>query len=87
MPNDADRAQARMLVSLLRHEITEISDELEAAEKRARRHPHKRGHDSGAKRIAVLRPRLYEAHRLLEGLYRRFPDTCDRPRERTLRRA
>jgi hypothetical protein len=28
MPNDADRAQARMLASLLQHEITEISDEL-----------------------------------------------------------
>ena len=33
------------------------------------------GHDYRARRVARLRGRLYEAHRHVDGLHRRFPET------------
>jgi Mg2+ and Co2+ transporter CorA len=76
MPEDADLAQARMLMSLLDSEIDEISDKIEAAERRARLR-HLYGHGQLVRSIAQLRRQLYEAHRLVDGLHRRFPATID----------
>jgi hypothetical protein len=74
--------KARMLLGLLQEEITEISRELEALGKRARR-PHLHGEVHREIRERSLRRQLYEAHRLIDGLYRRFPDTLDRSQSRT----
>jgi len=87
MIEDASRAQARMMITVLRCEIAEISDELQTTEKHHGRQPRERGHSYRVKRITFLRQQLNEAHRLIEGLYRRFPESCDRPQARPSRRA
>jgi Mg2+ and Co2+ transporter CorA len=76
MPENADLAQAQMLMRLLQDEINEVSDKIEAAERRARQ-PHQYGHGQLVRSIAQLRRQLYEAHRLVDGLHRRFPATID----------
>lgn len=73
---DAGGAQARMLVGLLRDEITEISDKLKAPDSDVHRRTE-HGHHQRVRRAAVLRRQFYEAHRLLDGLHRRFPETLD----------
>ena len=73
---DAGVAQARMLVGLLRDEIAEISDKLKAPDSDVHRRTE-HGHHRRVRRAAVLRRQFYEAHRLLDGLYRRFPETLD----------
>ena len=73
---DAAVAQARMLVGLLRDEIAEISDKLKAPDSDVHRRTQ-HGHHQRVRRAAVLRRQFYEAHRLLDGLYRRFPETLD----------
>jgi hypothetical protein len=65
-----------MLVGLLRDEIADLSDKLKAPDSDVhRRTGH--GHHRRVRRAAVLRRRFFEAHRLLDGLYRRFPETFD----------
>src|ERR1700682_2467557 len=76
MAEDAGVAQARRLRGLLPDEVAEISDELEAAERHAHR-PTEHGHERRLSRAAFLRRRLREAHRLIDGLHRRFPDAVD----------
>src|SRR6476619_1438644 len=66
----------RMLVGLLRDEIAEISDKLKAPDSDVHRRTE-HGHHRRVRRAAVLRRQFYEAHRLLDGLYRRFPETLD----------
>ena len=73
---DAGVAQARMLVGLLRDEIAEISDKLKAPDSDVHRRTE-HGHHRRVRRAAVLRRQFYEAHRLLDGLYRRFPEALD----------
>jgi hypothetical protein len=61
---------------LLRDEIAEISDKLKAADSDVHRRTE-HGHHRRARRAALLRRQFFEAHRLLDGLYRRFPETLD----------
>jgi predicted RNase H-like nuclease (RuvC/YqgF family) len=75
--DDADTAQARELLQSLHAHVHEISKKVESAEGRTRR---VQGHAAvvARRRVANLRHELYEAHRLIDGLHRRFPDA--RPR-------
>ena len=75
--DDADTAQARELLQSLHTHVDEISKKVESAEIRTRR---VQGHAAvvARRRVASLRHELYEAHRLIDGLHRRFPDA--RPR-------
>jgi hypothetical protein len=74
---DPDTAQARELLQSLNAHVDEISKKVESAEIRTRR---AQGHAAliARRRVASLRHELYEAHRLIDGLHRRFPDA--RPR-------
>ena len=65
--------QARELLQSLHAHIDEISEKVESAESRTRR---VQGHAAliARRRVASLRHELYEAHRLIDGLHRRFPD-------------
>ena len=78
--DDADTAQARELLQSLHAHVDEISKKVESAEGRTRR---VQGHAAvvARRRVASLRHELYEAHRLIDGLHRRFPDA--RPRRVT----
>jgi hypothetical protein len=75
--DDADTAQARELLQSLHTHVDEVSKKVESAEIRTRR---AQGHAAvvARRRVATLRRELYETHRLIDGLHRRFPDT--RPR-------
>ena len=86
--DDPDTAQARALLQSLHAHVDEISKKVEAAEIRTRR---AQGHAAlvARRRVATLRHELYEAHRLIDGLNRRFPEArplriagsrSDRPR-------
>ena len=72
MIDDADTAQARELLQSLHAHVDEISKKVESAESRSRR---VQGHAAviARRRVASLRHELYEAHRLIDGLHRRFP--------------
>ncbi|MGB8502786.1 hypothetical protein [Mycobacterium sp.] len=83
--DDPDLAH-RMFMVLLQEEIAELSDKIEAAEHRARRLQHLHGHDHPVRHVAQLRRRFYEAHRLLDGLHRHFPETVDRSQPRAATR-
>jgi hypothetical protein len=71
--DDPDTAQARELLQSLNAHDDEISKKVESAENRTRR---VQGHAAliARRRVASLRHELYEAHRLIDGLHRRFPD-------------
>lgn len=74
MIDDAGAAQARELLAALHEHVADISQKLETAERRERRRStrgtvHYRRHEK------ALRQELYEAHRLIDGLHRRFPET------------
>src|SRR5690242_12720981 len=71
--DDPDIAQARELLQSLHAHVDEISKKVESAETRTRR---VQGHAAvvARRRVASLRHELYEAHRLIDGLHRRFPD-------------
>jgi hypothetical protein len=75
--DEANTAQARELLQSLHAHVDEISKRVESAEGRTRR---VQGHAAvvARRRVASLRHELYEAHRLIDGLHRRFPDA--RPR-------
>ena len=74
MVEDADTAQARELLHTLYAHVDEISDKLEAAERKSRR-AHGRGGSLVRREAAGLRRELYETHRLIDGLHGRFPVT------------
>jgi len=71
--DDPDTAQARELLQSLHAHVDEISKRVESAESRTRR---EQGHAAlvARRRVASLRHELYETHRLIDGLHRRFPD-------------
>jgi len=71
--DDADTAQARELLQSLHTHVDEISRKVESPKSRTRR---VQGHAAvvARRRVASLRHELYEAHRLIDGLHRRFPD-------------
>ena len=74
MGDDADTAQARELLHCLYMQVDEISLKLEAAEKKGR-YTNTRSQIFARREATSLRQQLYEAHRLIDGLHRRFPAT------------
>ncbi len=71
--DDADIAQARLLVAALWEQVNETSDKLEAAERRVARAHAANISSHHRRQAAELRRELYHAHRLIDGLHRRFP--------------
>jgi hypothetical protein len=71
-------AQARLLLDALHEHVAEISEKLQAAERNSR-NLRSRGTASDRRRAAELRRDLYEAHRLIDGLHRRFPEVRPAP--------
>lgn len=74
MIEDAGAAQARALLREMQQQVAEISSKIEKAEQRdcaasIRGAAHQRRAHS------ALRRELYEAHRLIDGLHGRFPET------------
>jgi hypothetical protein len=78
MVEDAGAAQARALLRELGEQVAEISHKLEAAERRGSRSSI-RGATHDRRQRSTLRRELYEVHRLIDGLHRRFPETLPRP--------
>jgi hypothetical protein len=79
--DDAGGAQAVALLGELYAHVADISNKLEAAESRTRR-ARARGNTRKDPVAGGLRRELYEAHRLIDGLHRRFPQTA--PQRRSL---
>lgn len=78
MVEDAGAAQARALIRELRDHVEVISRKIEKCERR--RQVSVRGEAHGRRIQSALRRELYETHRLIDGLHRRYPETSDRPR-------
>jgi hypothetical protein len=74
-------AQARLLLEALHEHVAEISEKLQAAERNSR-NVSARGSATDRRRTADLRKDLYEAHRLIDGLHRRFPEVRPAPTPR-----
>jgi hypothetical protein len=74
MDDDAGAAQARALLRELYDHVAAISDKLEAAERGDHR-TSVRGAARDRRHRLGLRRELYEAHRLIDGLHRRYPET------------
>ncbi|HYO00360.1 MAG TPA: hypothetical protein VET27_00065 [Mycobacterium sp.] len=79
MVDDAGSAQALALLGELYGHVDDISHKLEAAESRNRR-ARARGNTRKDPIAGILRRELYEAHRLIDGLYRRYPQTAPESR-------
>ena len=77
MVEDAGAAQARALLRELSEQVADISRKLEAAERRGAR-TSIRGATHDRRHRSTLRRELYEAHRLIDGIHRRFPETLPR---------
>jgi hypothetical protein len=74
MAENTGAAQARELLGALHEHVAEISQKIEKAECRGRR-ASIRGATHDRRLQSSLRRELYEAHRLIDGLHRRFPET------------
>ena len=72
MPEHTDAAQARVFVELLMEHIERVSVSLERAEARARR-ARADPHSDDEPDARTLREELYELHRMVDRLHRRFP--------------
>ncbi|WP_140689207.1 hypothetical protein [Mycolicibacterium hodleri] len=79
MVDDAGNAQARALLREMYGHVADISHKLEAAEARNRR-SRARGNTRKDPLVGALRRELYEAHRLIDGLHRRYPQTIPESR-------
>ncbi len=75
MVDDAGSAQAQALLGELYGHVADISHKLEAADERNRR-ARARGNPRKDPIAGILRRELYEAHRLIDGLHRRYPQTA-----------
>jgi hypothetical protein len=73
MDDRVGEAQARALLGELRGHVGYISHKLQAAEERNRR-AQLRGTNRRDPSEGTLRRELHEAHRLIDGLHRRYPD-------------
>ncbi len=73
MGEDVAVAQARELLRALQHQVGQISQQLENVE-RQNGCTSRRGSDIDRRLKVNLRGDLYEAHRHIEALRRRFPD-------------
>jgi hypothetical protein len=71
---NAGAAQARELLKEMYRQVADISHKLETAEGRHRR-TSLRGAMQDHRQLSCLRRELYEAHRLIDGLHRRYPET------------
>jgi hypothetical protein len=78
MVDDIGASQARLLLDALYEEVARISHRLESIELRGLR-TSARGALFDRREQSGLRRDLYEAHRLIDGLHRRFPATDTRP--------
>lgn len=74
-------AQAFLLLAALHEQVADISEKLQTAERNSR-DLRSRGTASDQRRAALLRKDLYEAHRLIDGLHRRFPEVRPAPTPR-----
>jgi hypothetical protein len=74
MVDDVGTAQARALLRELHVHVSDISHRLEAADERNRR-AQLRGISRRDPTAGGLRRDLYEVHRLIDSLHRRFPET------------
>jgi hypothetical protein len=70
--DDVDTAQARELLQALHRHVEDISHKLELVEGRTHA-VQGRAAAAARRRAADLRREFYEAHRLIDGLHRRFP--------------
>jgi chromosome segregation ATPase len=70
--DDADTAQAELLLQALHQHVEDISHKLESLEGRLHAVQGRAG-AVARRKAAGLRKELYEAHRLIDGLHRRFP--------------
>jgi predicted nucleic acid-binding Zn-ribbon protein len=86
MVDDADIEQARELLRALYEQVEDISRKIEAAENRHRRSTYTRGAIHDQRLATSLRRDLYEAHRLIDGLHRRFPETLPAHRNSSCKR-
>lgn len=77
MTSDPNTAQARALLKALWDQVTSISAVLEGVEARQGRSVS--GGVVDRSRQSELRRDLYEAHRLIDGIHLRFPDTRIHP--------
>jgi hypothetical protein len=77
MFDDAGSAQAWLLLGELYEQVGEISRKIETAESRGHR-ASIRGATHDRRQQSALRRELYEAHRLIDGLHRRFPQLLTR---------
>ncbi len=73
MVEDTGAAQARALLRALHDHVAEITEKIEVAETRGHR-ASIRGAAQDRRQHSALRRDLYEAHRLIDGLHRRFPE-------------
>ena len=80
MIENASLLQARILVRSLYEHVSAVTEKLALAE-RGIRSPSVRSYPSSMRRqrekMILMRKDLYEAHRLIEQLHRRFPETRD----------
>jgi hypothetical protein len=74
MVDDAGTSQARALLRELYGHVADISRKLEAADGRTLS-AQRRGVRRRDPMALTLRHELYEVHRLIDGLHRRFPET------------
>lgn len=74
MVENAAAAQAQILLDALHEQVADISKKLERAEMRGVR-TSARGALHDRREHSALRSDLYEAHRLIDGLHKRFPET------------
>jgi hypothetical protein len=77
MVDDAGSAQASLLLGELYEQVARISRKIETAESRGHR-ASIRGAAHDHRHQSALRRELYEAHRLIDGLHRRFPELLTR---------
>ena len=74
MLDDAEALQARTLLKELRDQVEKVSRKLEIVEGRNQRRSA-RGIAHIHRQQSELRRELREAHRLMDGLHRRYPET------------
>ena len=77
MGDDTEGAQARKFLSELYGHVDDVSRKLQAADERNRR-AQARGRTRRDPVVSTLRRELREAHRLIDGLHRRYPQTAPR---------
>jgi len=73
MGEDPGAAQARELLREMNGQLADISHRLDKVQRRHQRRSA-RGAMLDRRQVSSLNRELHEAHRLIDGLHRRFPD-------------